>query len=105
MVNWSTRFTEIGDGRWASSEALLDGTRWTTVVDKLDAAADCLRLSPDLCLIGWLAGEVPLELADRDDVLDDGETDDGEDALVGPPGWLAEHAGRPVEVRIDGTTL
>ena len=38
-------------------------------------------------------------------MLDEGETDDGVDALVGPPGWLEEHAGRAAEVGVDGTTL
>jgi hypothetical protein len=105
LVNMSTLFVGIGDRGWASSAALLDGTCWTTVVDKQDAADDCLRLFPDLSLIGWLTADVPLRLAAGDVVLDNDGTDDGDDALFGPPGWLAPHAGTLVEVRVDGTTL
>jgi len=96
-------FVELSGRRWLALDRALDGLAWATVADAELAAEDCLAAAPDLELIAISALERgvpyggPVETGEPRALFFE-ELDDGRDALVGPEGWLTEHAGRSVAV-------
>jgi len=88
-----TRFTELDDDRWIFVPSMLERTKWVTRIPAALPAEGCLPAEPDLVLFAWWALEQPIEIGDdAGGVLECVELDDGRDALLGPPGWLAPYA-------------
>jgi hypothetical protein len=105
VLDGSSAFIELAGG-WASVEALLDGTTWTTQVPDGAAATGRLRAAPDLSLLAWWVLDHPLDLDDQAGAVVSSDTDeDGVDALTGPPGWLEGLDGEVVALTVTGRTL
>lgn len=100
VLDESTEVWELGDDSWVACGPLLDGTTWSTVIDAADAADGVLPIDPDLHALGWWATNVPLAWRDQAGAV----VLDGDDRLVGPPGWLDGLAGA-VLVRLDGRSV
>ncbi len=104
VLDESSEFVELDGGR-VGVAAQLDGTRWITAVDADDAKVGALALDPDLVLLGWWVVDTTLTFGTSGEALLNDEYGDGDDVLIGPPGWLDAYAGANVEVRIAGTSL
>ncbi len=98
----SGEFVEIGD-RVGHLPSLLDGTRWVCAVSEHAAETGALPSSA-LAFISFLVLDRPLTLKDAagdtplgEVTLEEVESDDEIDHLVGPAGWLRDAGGRHVE--------
>jgi hypothetical protein len=96
-----SRFAELDDDRWIFVSSMLEGTKWVTPIPATLPAEDCLPAEPDLTLLAWWALEQPIEIGgDAGGALECVELDDGRDALLGPPGWLAPYSDAAMLVEV-----
>lgn len=99
ILDESTAFIQVEDG-WASVPSQLEGTAWCTAVTDDDAVSGLLPIDPNLNLLGWWLLDTPLPLAGTDALVHVLESDDDDDLLDGPPGWLDGFGGRTVAVSV-----